>query len=210
MDIQLINELISALLQIGVFILIPFIVFLFRKSKTESFQQYIGLIRPTSISIRYSIFISLLFLSSVIVLLFLDDNLKQIMLEPPSITGKLRGMPLNFNTVMILLIIALFKTSLSEEILFRGFIANRLMNWLGYKRGNVLQALIFGLVHLLLFWLMTRASVSVLLFIFGFSTFAGYCIGFIKEKYAHGSIIPGWIAHGLGNALSYSIIAFVI
>jgi hypothetical protein len=29
-------------------------------------------------------------------------------------------------------------------------------------------------------------------------------------EYANGSIVPGWIAHGLGNTMSFFILAFII
>jgi uncharacterized protein len=131
-------------------------------------------------------------------------------LSPNSMTGKLRMLGLSGSTITILLITALFKTSLSEEILFRGFIAKRLINSLGFKNGNILQALIFGLLHLLLFVFLTKATVFSLTLILIFSSFAGWTIGYIKEKYANGSIIPGWLAHGIGNSISYFLIAFVL
>lgn len=208
--IQLVNEFISTIFQIGLFTLIPFIFFLFRKDKTLKFFRYIGLYKPTTKSLMYVVLTSLIFLIAGIGLIFIDDSIKQAVLSPNSVTGKLRLMGLNATTVTILLIIALFKTSFAEEILFRGFIAKRLINKLGFKIGNILQAIIFGLLHLLLFWLLTKTTFIPLIFIFIFSSFAGWTIGYIKEKFANGSIIPGWVAHGLGNTLSYFIIAFVI
>ena len=208
--IQLINEIISTILQIGLFTLIPFIFFLFRKAKTLTFFRYIGLYKPTTKSLMYVIFVSLIFLIAGIGLTFIDDSIKQAVFSPNSVTGKLRLMGLNTTTVTILLIIALFKTSFAEEILFREFIAKRLINKLGFKAGNILQATIFGLVHLLLFWLLTQTTFIPLTFIFIFSSFAGWTIGYIKEKFANGSIVPSWVAHGLGNTLSCFIIAFII
>ena len=32
----------------------------------------------------------------------------------------------------------------------------------------------------------------------------------INEKIANGSIIPGWISHGLANIIAYSVIGFLI
>ena len=207
---QLVNELISTILQIGVFTVIPFIFFLLRKDKGITFFRYIGLYKPTTKSLIYVVFASLIILIGVVGLIFIDDSIKQAVWSPYSVTGKLRLMGFSATSVIILLIIALFKTSFSEEILFRGFIAKQLINRLGFKTGNILQAVIFGLLHLLLFWLLAKSSFFQLTFIFVFSSFAGWTIGYIKEKFANGSIIPGWIAHGLGNTLSYFIIAFII
>jgi uncharacterized protein len=208
--VQLVNEIISTILQIVLFTLVPFIFFLLRKDKTLTFFRYIGLYKPTMKSLIYVIFVSLIFLIAGVGLTFIDDSIKEAVLSPNSVTGKLRLMGLNATTVTILLVIALFKTSFSEEILFRGFIAKQLINKLGFKIGNMLQAIIFGLLHLLLFLLLTNTTFIPLIFIFIFSSFAGWTIGYIKEKFASGSIIPGWVAHGLGNTLSYFIIAFIV
>ena len=207
---EILSELFSTILQIGVFTLIPFLFFIFRKDKTLTFRQYIGLYKPTTKSIVYVLFVSLLFVAVGIGMTFIDSGIKQAVMTPPSITGKLRLMGLNSNTIVILLIIALFKTSFAEEILFRGFIAKQLNKKFNFNIGNILQALIFGIIHLILFWALTKSTLMPLIFIFVLTTFAGWTIGYIKEKYANGSIIPGWIAHGLGNVISYMIIAFAI
>jgi uncharacterized protein len=208
--IQVVNEVISTIIQIGLFTLIPFIFYKFRKDKSLTFLKYIGLYKPPTKSLLYVVFVSLIFLFIGIGLIYIDDNFKQAALSPNSMTGKLRMLGLSGSTITILLITALFKTSLSEEILFRGFIAKKLINSLGLKNGNILQALIFGLLHLLLFVFLTKATVFSLTLILIFSSFAGWTIGYIKEKYANGSIIPGWLAHGIGNSISYFLIAFVL
>lgn len=207
---EILNQVISTILQIVVFTLIPFIFFLFRKDKSQTFLRYIGLYKPTTKSIIYVIFVSLVFLIAAIGLTFIDNSIKQVLFSPHTITGKLRLMGLNGTSVTLLLIIALFKTSFAEEIFFRGFIAKRLMNKLGFNIGNLVQSVIFGLLHLFLFSLLIKTTFTALTFIFIFSSLAGWIIGFIKEKYANGSIIPGWVAHGLGNTLSYFIIAFIL
>lgn len=207
---QIISEFISAILQVLVFTLIPFIFFLFRKDKTVTFFKYIGLYKPTTKSIVLVLLVILISITSMIGLALVNDGIKQSMLSPASVTGKFRAMGFNSVTVVSLLIMALIKTSLSEEIFFRGFLGKRLINKLGFKTGNLIQASIFGLLHLLLFWFLTNTTVIPLIVITVFSTLMGWIIGYIKEKYANGSIIPGWVAHGLGNAISYSIIAFLL
>jgi uncharacterized protein len=116
-------------------------------------------------------------------LTFIDDGIKQAVLSPFSVTGKIRLMGFNITSVSTILIIALLKTSLS---------------------------IIFGFVHLLLFWLLIKAAFIPLIIIFIFFSLAGWSIGYINEKYANGSIIPGWVAHGLENTISYFIIAFIL
>ncbi|MCB0588762.1 MAG: CPBP family intramembrane metalloprotease, partial [Phaeodactylibacter sp.] len=96
-----------------------------------------------------------------------------------------------------------------EEILFRGFLAKRLISVLGYQWGNVLQAAIFGAVHLLLF-ISLGTGLPFLAFIFAFTALGAYVTVYLNEKKADGSIIPGWIAHGLANVVSYSVIGFLM
>ncbi len=173
-------------------------------------MKYIGLFKPATKSVSYVLLASILFLISGLVLIFIDESIKQAVLSPPSVTGVLRKMGLSGTSIIILLIVAILKTSLAEEILFRGFIAKQLTNKFGFNTGNLIQAVIFGFIHLLLFWALTKTSIVFLLFSFLFPFIAGWTIGYIKEKYANGSIIPGWIAHATGNVLSYIIIAFII
>jgi membrane protease YdiL (CAAX protease family) len=207
---QIITEFISAILQVIGLTLVPFIFFLFRKDKEQTFFKYIGITKPTIKSVIIVFSVAFLFVIIGVGLAIIDEGWKQALLSPNSVTGKIRLMELNMTSVSILLITALIKTSLSEEIFFRGFIAKRLTNKLGFKKGNFLQSFIFGFMHLLLFGLLTKITFIPLIVIFVFSTLAGWSIGYVKEKYANGSIVPGWIAHGLGNTLSYFIIAFII
>jgi uncharacterized protein len=206
----MIDEIISAILQILVFSLIPFVFFLITHRTAKGFFDYIGLKAPPKKAVLLAIATSLIFLAGGIILAFVSEQIREVLIKPPSITGKLREMGLQPATVFILIIIAWFKTSLSEEILFRGFIAKRLVGRFGFQTGNILQAAIFALIHLLLFWALSLAGAAFLLFIFFFSGTAGYIVEWINEKYGEGSIIPGWIAHALGNMISYTVIAFLI
>jgi hypothetical protein len=57
---------------------------------------------------------------------------------------------------------------------------------------------------------MTKAGIMFIIFILFFSGISGYVIGFINVKKGNGSIIPGWIAHGFGNSISYFTVAFLV
>jgi uncharacterized protein len=208
--IQILSELISAILQLFIFTLIPFVFFLFRKDKAVTFLKYIGLIKPTRKSLKYVVGVALLFVVAGLGLIFINEDWKNAVLLPNSVTGKIRLMGFSTGAIIVILVIAIIKTSLSEEIFFRGFLAKQLINKVGFKVGNILQATIFGLVHVLLFGFLTKMSFLPIIMIFIFTTLAGWAIGYIKEQYANDSIIPGWIAHGLGNLITYTTIAFLI
>ncbi|SHJ65592.1 CAAX protease self-immunity [Pseudozobellia thermophila] len=131
------------------------------------------------------------------------------MFDPNSITGKFRQMGLGTYSITLLLITAVFKTSLSEEIIFRGFIAKRLVSIMGFVKGNVLQAALFGIIHTLMFALITT-NIFFLLVIFIIPSIGAYVSVYLNEKIGKGSIVPGWISHGLANIIAYGIVGFVI
>lgn len=207
---NILHHFISALLQLIIFILIPFTVYLVSKKSVRGFFDYIGLKRSEVKANYIAVAVSLVFLIIGVSATVFSSKMRELLTTPPSITGEIKQMGLSLESVGVLLLIACFKTSLGEEILFRGFIAKRLINKLGYQTGNILQAIIFALIHVILFWLLTKADIAFSAFIFVLTGTVAYVIGYINEKIANGSIIPGWIAHGLGNTLSYFIIAFVI
>jgi membrane protease YdiL (CAAX protease family) len=148
----MINEIISAILQVVIFTLIPFLVYVINLRSAKGFFNYLGLYNPTRSAVYLSVLAAVLFLLGGIGIVLVNTEIKEVMLTPPSIAGKLRALGLNIKSLTILIIIAGIKTSLSEEILFRGFIAKRLSYRLGFRLENFLQALIFSFIHGLLFW----------------------------------------------------------
>lgn len=99
-------------------------------------------------------------------------------------------------------ILAIFKTALAEELLFRGLLGKRLIARLGFVAGNACQAALFGLVHLLvaLSPLATPGLVATLVI---FTSATGFINGWLNEKWGRGSILPGWTAHAAANLIAY-------
>lgn len=207
---ELLNQIFSSVAQVLVAVLVPFIFYVFRKDRSRGFAHYIGMTPPGWKAMGLGAAVSLLFVAGGIAMALWNEEVRRMLMDPQTVTGHLRATGLNEHSILVLLLIAWVKTSLSEEIFFRGFLGKRLVKKLGFRTGNILQALIFGAVHLLLFALLLKAGAGACLFIFALSTLAGWVVGYIKEKYARGSIVPGWLAHGLGNSISYYVIAFVI
>ncbi len=205
----MIDELIGAVLQILVFSLIPFSVYLIRNKSAKGFLEYIGLKKSTSKANTLAVFACLLFATPMLILTLTSTEFKQIMLEPTSITGKFRLMGVGVESVTILLVVAVLKTSFAEELLFRGFIAKRLISVMGFLKGNLLQAFIFGIIHTALFAMIT-SNMMFLIIIFFIPSLGAYVSVYLNEKLGNGSIIPGWISHGLANILAYSIVGFII
>lgn len=201
----MVNVLISAILQILVFTSIPFLVYVIRKKTTKGFLKYIGLKKSTRKANLLALLVMVLLVAPLLLLVFTNEEFKGIMTNPESVTGKIKQIGLNVEGIITILIAAILKTSLSEEIFFRGFLAKRLISVTNFQIGNILQAVVFGIVHTLLFMTITE-NVLFLVVIFIFPTVGAYLKTYINEKIANGSIIPGWIAHGTANLISYSAI----
>ncbi len=148
-NLLLVNAIISALLQVLVFTAIPFIVYLIAYRRAQG--DYIGLRKPERHTMLYATLVALAFILPVLLLLSFSPSIREVVTAPTTVIGRLRLLGFSGAAVALLGFKALFQTSLSEEILFRGFVAKRLISWLGFTWGNVLQAFLFGLVHLLLF-----------------------------------------------------------
>ena len=84
--------------------------------------------------------------------------------------------------------------ALGEEIFFRGLLGGWLVRRFGFAVGNTVQALIFLLPHLLL--LLVSLSLWPIILV---QLLAGWLLGWLR--YHSDSILPGWLAHSLINAL---------
>ena len=71
-------------------------------------------------------------------ILFLIENID-------TATSDFAGMGLSALPSAILY--AFVQTAFAEEILFRGFLLKRLVAKLGFKNGNAIQSILFGLLH---------------------------------------------------------------
>ncbi len=205
----MINEVISTLLQILAFSLIPFIVYRIKNGTVKGFFKYVGLTKSTKKANFIAIFASLLFAAPMLLLTLINSDFKEIMFGPNSITGKFRQLNFGVSSASILIVIAVFKTSFAEELLFRGFVAKRLISVLEYRKGNLVQAAIFGIIHAILFS-MTTSNPLFLFLIFLSPSIGAYVSVYLNEIIANGSIIPGWISHAIANLLAYSIVGFVL
>ncbi len=205
----MLNEAIGAILQVIAFSLIPLLVYLVQNKKTQGFLENIGLYGSNANANFYAFLTSLVFLVPMIIMTMVNSDFREIMFDPMSITGKIRLMGFGTEAVGTILIIALIKTALAEEIFFRGFLAKRLIRTLGFPVGNWIHAIIFGLIHAALFATIT-SNILFLAVIFVFPTIGAYLMAYLNEKMAEGSIMPGWISHACANVLSYSIVGFLL
>jgi len=199
----LINEIISTILQIVIFTAIPFFVYLIAHRRIKGFFDYIGLRKPKARTMIYALGCAVAFVLPALLLVFFSPSILEVVTAPNTVIGKLRANGLSLTTFIVLILKALIQTALTEEILFRGFIAKRLIGWLGFTSGNLLQALLFGAMHLLIFagqeFSLALAGGIVL-----YPAIGGWIMGYLNERVGNGSILPGWLMHGLTNLIAYS------
>lgn len=122
-------------------------------------------------------------------------------LQNPNVTlSQYEGVTLSVSTVLWVLLREAFYTALGEEIFFRGFLGGWLFRKFGFALGNIVQAVIFLLPHLLL--LAVSLSLWPLLLV---QLFAGWLLGWLR--YRSDSIFPGWLIHSFTNTVSALVFA---
>ncbi|MBQ9643391.1 MAG: CPBP family intramembrane metalloprotease [Lachnospiraceae bacterium] len=67
--------------------------------------------------------------------------------------------------------------------------------------GNIIQAMLFGLMHGIPFGLATQNAAALFLLTLIPGLF-GWYQGWLNEKQCEGSIIPSWLLHGCMNLLT--------
>lgn len=187
------SSAISAFVQLGLVLVLPLAWWALAARRTVAFLTWIGLRRPTwrasapqlACAALSWVFVGLV---SIVLLQSLSRG------EPAS-----RFAGSGLAGVVPVLLFAIIQTSLAEEIFFRGFLGKRLIARWGFGVGNAVQAVVFGLLHIALF-----ASIAgpIQVVLIGAATAAsGWMTGWINEKGAEGSIIPGWLLHATANLI---------
>ncbi len=196
------TEFSSSILQILLFTLIPLIWWLITDKKNISFFRWIGLKRIKSVhENKTAAWIAGAAIAFVILGTFDLYMLKDVQLA----TSKFSG--LGVKAIPAVIVYAVFNTSMPEEILFRGFLLKRLSNKFGFTISNIIQAAVFGLIHgILLFNTGIIKAVPIVIF----TGLIGWTMGYINEKKADGSILPGWIIHAASNLFSGICAAFLL
>lgn len=201
--ILLVNKIISSIVQIVLFALIPFIWWLVISRKHRSFLKWIGIERIDTKN-RKILWFWIICISFAFILL--GSLILYILQYVETATSEFTG--LGVQAVPSIIIYAALNTALPEEILFRGFLLKRLQNKIGFIGANVIQALLFGLLHGAMFLTLVGIIKSMLIILF--TGIIAWFMGYINEKKANGSIIPSLIIHTVSNLFSGICSAFLI
>ena len=204
MMVSLIQQMTNALIQIVLFMLLPFIWWFVTARRKSSFLDWIGF-KPLKDTGNHKMWLWI-FLGLLSFTIFSYLVLYTIVKDLKTATSSFSG--LGFQALPAVLIYSLFQTSLPEELLFRGFLLKRFSVCLSFGIANTIQAALFGLLHGLMF--ITEVSwLQTLVIILCTGGIAAY-LGFVNEKKSGGSILASWIMHALANVITGMLSAFLL
>lgn len=196
-----VSKVMSSVLQIILFMIVPFIWWLVTARKKQKFMEWIGLkkIEGGTKTLMATLLVAVAFLFAGVLTLYAIGNVKTTTSEFAGLGGV---------AIPAIIIHAAFNTAFPEELLFRGFLLKRLENKLGFNIANAIQALLFGLLHGAMFFSLVGVIKAIL--IIAFTGVIAWFMGYINEKYSNGSIIPSWIIHTISNLFSGICSAFML
>ena len=192
---ELLNELISSILQIILFSLIPFIWWLITARHKESFFSWIGLKKINGTNWR-----KMLLMIAITVGAFWLIGEWSLYSMKDTETADSAFSHGGIAVIPAVFVYAVLHTALTEEILFRGFMLKRIASRFGFVAGNKIQAVLFGIIHSVGFFSQVDFVTAVL--VFCFTGGIAFVMGYINEKKADGSIIPSWTIHTVTNIIS--------
>lgn len=196
----LLSSAISAFVQLGLFLVIPFAWWAFTARRSVGFASWIGLRRPTWDGRRARLGVAIL--AWVVIGAASTALLQSLSGDVPAARFAGRGL----GGVVPVLLFAVVQTSLAEEIFFRGFLGKRVIARWGFAPGNAAQAIVFGILHVAMF---ASFADPIRLLAIGILTGAsGWIGGWLNEEGAGGSILPGWVLHASANLLVGTAAAF--
>ena len=195
------SKLMSGIMELLIVSVIPFITWLIWSRKKVGFFDWIGLKKVQTQQKRRLLLtilgISLLFLLfSIVVFSWFDAS----QTATADFSGK------GFGALPTILAIAILGTALPEEIFFRGFLLKRLQGILGFLGANLVQSLLFGLMHALMF--IQQTDVLIAMVIFAYTSLIAFVLGAINEQKANGSILSSVFIHALANTVVGLLFAF--
>lgn len=192
----LLSSVISSVVQLGLFLVIPFAWWAFTARHSVGFASWIGLRWPTWDGRRALLGVAMVIGAASTALL------QSLSGDVPAARFAGRGL----GGLVPVLLFAIVQTSLAEEIFFRGFLGKRVIARWGFAPGNAAQAIAFGILHVAMF--VSFADPIRLLAIGILTGASGWIVGWLNEEGAGGSILPGWALHASANLLVGTAAAF--
>lgn len=214
------EQLVSGLSQVFVAIILSLFAYgirylFFRKRlKKRSFANYIGIqSAKKQIDFKFLVIWGAVILFGIIstwINFTVSDSFREMLMSQNSPYGKILQGGFNVQGVLLALIYCFINSGGAEEILFRGLIAKRMFSMFGFSIGNIVQAFIFWIMHLVIFYLMTKEWFSYLqVFAFLTSFGLGLLLGYVNFRRNGESILPSWILHSSTNFATFLTLAAI-
>ena len=167
--------LISSILEILLFSIIPFFWWLARWRKKEGFFSWIGfrrIERKKEAAVYSVVILAAFFVVGCFAMYIIRD------------------------------------TSLPEEIFFRGFLLKGLNRVCFFPTANLIQSIVFGMLHGMMFAPFVGIVKAVVLILC--TGGIAYAMGYVNEQKANGSIFPSWMIHFISNLFSGMLSLFSV
>lgn len=206
-----ISSITTTIVNLIVFSLLPIIWWFFRHRKEEGFFRWIGFFKP---QLKSKWWVLLIF--AILYYFFYNFDFTQFV-SPETLECIENSASVSANVFAGIGVAAILPAfienfianGVAEEILYRGFLCKRLISKIGLVKGIILQAVLFGLMHNILY-ILAGLDVGLWYHIltFIFTGMGALLLGWLNEKIFNGSIIPGILLHGAGNFIASLLVAF--
>lgn len=205
------SSITTTIVNLIVFSLLPIIWWFFRHRKEEGFFRWIGFFKP---QLKSKWWVLLVF--AILYYFFYNFDFTQFVssatleyIESSTAVSANVFAGMGAAAILPAFIENFIANGVAEEILYRGFLCKRLISKIGLVKGVILQAVLFGLMHNMLYIL---AGLDVGLWYhtltFIFTGTGALLLGWLNEKIFNGSIIPSILLHGAGNFIASMLVAF--
>lgn len=205
------SSITTTIVNLIVFSLLPIIWWFFRHRKEEGFFRWIGFFKP---QLKSKWWVLLIF--AILYYFFYNFDFTQFV-SPETLEYIENSASVSANVFAGIGVAAILPAfienfianGVAEEILYRGFLCKRLISKVGLVKGIILQAVLFGLMHNILY-ILAGLNVGLWYHIltFIFTGMGALLLGWLNEKIFNGSIIPGILLHGAGNFIASLLVAF--
>ena len=179
-----------------ILLLLPSLIYLTVKKRQgeERYNTLVNLGWTSSKSIFFLQGLGMAIPIGVLMLVIMQMIPESVMENPMVSTSFYAGWSPSLSSFLFAWMREAFYVALGEEIFFRGLMGGWLERRYGFRIGNIVQAGVFLLPHLLL--LMVSTSFWLVIVV---QFLAGWVLGLLRSR--SGSILPGWLSHSLMNAV---------
>ena len=200
-------QLLAACILVALFYLGHRLISSIRAREATPFRSWIGLVKPTDSLKGRLVLVVCLALFSVVMsalerLLGFSEALSELVQTGP--VAQLGQIEPTGAAMLAGVSYAFVRTAGSEELLIRGLLYKRLITCFGVGPANLIQALLFTLIHNGLivlampdapWWL--HADIFLRIFVLS------WVVGWYMERRDNGSLLMPWICHGIANLLTF-------